>query len=365
MTQFAHVSAIFDSHFHFRQGNELIRQIVWDMGIQFCGVLVMPNLLPSITTGQQARVYEDQIRLAGFTGALVMTIKLTPDTTPQMVFEAHGKGIRAIKVYPSKKVRIYQHKSPSTRWIDELYLQAGTTHSDDGIDFCDPAWVEKCTPALEVANKLGLHVLFHGESPLPDPYARESAFLVGLKKVIDRFPELRVTLEHITTAEAVKFVERYSDLGKFITATITAHHFLLHRGHVVGSTIRPHHHCLPVAKTEYDRFVLLQAAFGGKACFRLGSDSAPHSLENKECSDGCAGVYTAPILLPLLYQIFEMNDALDHFQGFAADRGIRHFDLDIRPHSVTLEKRRWVVPQKYGTVVPLLAGQELLWQVVD
>ena len=192
---------------------------------------------------------------------------------------------------------------------------------------------------------------------------REAAFLPILAEWLRRFPRLKVTLEHITTKAAVDFVTHYAEDGYAISATITPHHLLLDISYVIGPPMRPHHMCMPVAKTAADWYAVCRAAFSGRPFFRLGSDSAAHLKGAKECAECCAGVYTTPILLPLLYEIFEKAGALQHFEGFATTFGREWFALPTEPGEIELVREDNTIPAEYNGIVPFMAGRTLRYRL--
>ena len=334
MARIFHLPQLFCSHHHFRVG-ELLRQVVLDLKDQCVGAVAMPNLVPAILTAPQAMAYWEQIRAAGYAGIPFMTIKLTPETTPAMICEAaQHPEIRAAKLYPD----------------------GVTTNSEGGVrDFSalDEVYAEM--------ERVGMHLLLHGEMPGVYSLHAEQRFLSELPRIATKFPKLRITLEHITTAEAVDAVWH---LGRNVTATITLHHLLLTTDDVIGSKIQPHNFCKPVAKQSHDRMALLLAAFSGNPKFRFGSDSAPHLIGTKECAEGCAGVYTAPIMVPLLVEIFDRHDRLGTLAQFTSGFAADWFDLDLSSQkTLTVVNRSSIVPALCGQVVPFMAGKTISWSL--
>jgi dihydroorotase len=245
----------------------------------------------------------------------------------------------------------------------KLYPAGATTHSDAGV-----TRLSRCFHTLEKMEELGVPLLVHGEStdPAIDVFDREKAFLEEtLGPLIERFPQLKVVLEHITTRDAVQFVEV---TGANVAATITAHHLLMNRNALFMGGIRPHHYCLPVLKREEDREALVEAATSGNPKFFLGTDSAPHAKHAKEASGGCAGIYTAHAAIELYAIAFEEAQALDKLQGFASEYGAQFYNLPANRGSITLTREEWVVPQtmKFGddVLVPLRAGETIPWKLV-
>ena len=217
-------------------------------------------------------------------------------------------------------------------------------------------------------EELGLPLLVHGETtdPAIDVFDREQVFLEEvLGPTLERFPRLKVVLEHITTREAVQFVEV---TGENVGATITAHHLLLNRNALFLGGIRPHHYCLPVLKRETHREALVEAAISGNPKFFLGTDSAPHARRAKEAACGCAGIYTAHAAIELYAAAFEEAEALDRLEDFASRFGARFYGLPVNRDTVTLVREGWTVPEELSfggdTLVPLRAGETIAWKLV-
>src|ERR1700704_2943827 len=292
-----------DCHRHLRDGPALAA-VVGDTARRFGRAIIMPNLTPPIRTTQQALHYRDRILGAlpedtGFDP--LMPLYLADDTPPEEIGRAKLSGrIAGVKLYPA----------------------GATTNSDEGV-----TRLSRCFHTLEKMAELGLPLLVHGEStdPAIDVFDREKAFLEDvLGPALERFPRLKIVLEHITTREAVQFVEV---TGANVGATITAHHLLMNRNALFQGGIRPHHYCLPVLKREEHREALVEAAVSGNPKFFLGSDSAPHARDSKEAPCGCAGIYTAHAALELYAVAFEEAHALDKLEGFASEHGARFYHL--------------------------------------
>ena len=334
-----------DFHVHLRDGLNLIRTVV-DTAAQFARAIVMPNLIPPITDVASAHAYRERIISqlhTHHTFTPLMTLYLTNKTTTSIIKEAaNSHFVYACKLYPA----------------------GVTTNSNEGI-----STLQHIYPVIEAMETHNLPLLLHGEGNTPDAdiFDREKLFLdTELTPLLKRFPKLRIVLEHITTAESVEFVK---DAGKNMAATITAHHLLLTRSDLLKGGIHPHHYCLPILQTETDRQALLTAATCGNPQFFLGTDSAPHTRQTKECAAGCAGIYTAPIAMPLYASAFESMNALDKLEGFASHYGAAFYGLPVNQTTITLEKTPWTVPEtlQFGnaTVVPLYAGQTLQWQLTQ
>ena len=333
-----------DWHLHLRDGAALAA-VVGDSARRFARAIVMPNLKPAVRTTAQALDYRSRIRAALPHGAKfepLMTLYLTDDTPPEEMERAKRSGaVFGVKLYPA----------------------GATTHSDEGV-----TRLSRCFHALEKMQEVGLPLLVHGEStdPAIDVFDREQVFIEEvLGPTVERFPALKVVLEHITTREAAQFVEV---TGPNIAATITAHHLLLNRNALFMGGMRPHHYCLPVLKREAHREALVEAAVSGNPKFFLGTDSAPHARGAKEAACGCAGIYTAHAAIELYACAFDEAGALDKLEGFAAVHGAQFYGLPLNEARITLERSEWRVPERlaFGAeeLVPLRAGETIAWKLV-
>jgi len=333
-----------DWHLHLRDGPALAA-VAPDSARRFGRAIVMPNLKPAIRTTQQALHYRDRILAAlpeNTAFEPLMTLYLTDDTPPEEISRAKLSGrVFGVKLYPA----------------------GATTHSDEGV-----TRLSRCFHALEKMEELGLPLLVHGESTDPeiDVFDREQAFLEDvLGPTLERFPRLKVVLEHITTREAVQFVEV---TGDNVGATITAHHLLLNRNALFIGGIRPHHYCLPVLKRETHREALVEAAISGNPKFFLGTDSAPHPRKAKEAACGCAGIYTAHAAIELYATVFEEAGALGKLEGFASRFGAQFYGLPVNRDTITLAREEWTVPEEIAfggeTLVPLRAGETIAWKLL-
>lgn len=326
----------FDAHVHLRDG-EMLKNVARLTAKYFSHAIVMPNLTPPIRTTDDVQEYESRINEAIQPGTLyksLMTFKIYPDTQPCDV----PVGIVAGKVYPK-------------------YL---TTNAEDGVE--DYFSLYPVFREMEIRH---IALCLHGEKPGKDIEGidRESAFLRTLFFIAKTFPHLRIVMEHITTAAAVDAILQ---LPENVVATITAHHLVLTHDDVGGDRMNPHNFCKPVAKRASDRDALIEAATSGCPKFFFGSDSAPHPREKKECSECCAGVFTAPIALQLLAQIFEEHNALDRLANFTGEFARRFYNVNkFEEKPITLVKEPMNVPHQYGGVVPFLAGQQISWSVQE
>jgi dihydroorotase len=332
-----------DWHLHLRDGAALAA-VLPDTARRFARAIVMPNLKPPVRTTDEALAYRGRILAALPAGAEfepLMTLYLTDDTPPDEIARAKASGqVFGVKLYPA----------------------GATTHSDAGV-----TRISRCFHTLEKMQDLGLPLLVHGEStdPLVDVFDREKAFIEEvLGPLVERFPDLRIVLEHITTRDAVHYVEV---TGPNIAATITAHHLLLNRNAMFLGGMRPHHYCLPVLKREEHREALVEAATSGNPKFFLGTDSAPHARHTKEAACGCAGMYTAHAALELYAAAFEEAHALDKLEGFASVYGAQFYGLPRNRGTVTLVREEWRVPEAVAfgehELVPLRAGETVPWRL--
>src|SRR5690349_14688830 len=333
-----------DFHVHLRDGPAMA-SVLADTARQFARAIVMPNLKPPMRTTQLALNYRERILgevADGVEFEPLMTLYLTDDTPPEEIGRAKLSGrVHGVKYYPA----------------------GATTHSDAGV-----TRISRCFVALEKMEQLGLPLLIHGEvtDPAIDVFDREKAFVDEiLGPIVERFSSLKVVLEHVTTLDAVQYVEV---TGPNVAATITPQHLLLNRNALFLGGIRPHHYCLPVLKREEHREALVAAATSGNPKFFLGTDSAPHSRVTKEADCGCAGVYTAHAAIELYAIAFEEAHALDKLEAFASKHGAQFYNLPANKSSITLERIEWTVPEtaKFGddVVVPLRAGETIPWKLV-
>jgi len=332
-----------DWHLHLRDGPQMA-DVLPDTARRFARAIVMPNLREPVRTTQQALAYRGRILAALPEDAAfepLMTLYLTDDTPPEEIALAKRSGrVHGVKLYPA----------------------GATTLSDAGV-----TRISRCFHTLEKMEEQGLPLLVHGEvtDAEVDVFDREAVFIEEvLGPLLERFPGLKVVLEHVTTRDAVQFVEV---TGPNVAATITAHHLLLNRNALFQGGLRPHHYCLPVLKREADREALVEAATSGNPKFFLGTDSAPHARGAKEAACGCAGIYTAHAALELYVVAFEEAGALARLEDFACRFGARFYGLPPNAGSVTLERRDWTVPESlpFGAerLVPLRAGETLPWKI--
>jgi dihydroorotase len=334
-----------DWHLHLRDGAALALTVNATARV-FRRAIVMPNLKPPVTTTAEALAYRARI-LAALDPTVsrdfepLMTLYLTDNTPPAEIARARESGcVHAVKLYPA----------------------GATTNSDAGVTD-----LGCCRPALAEMERLGMPLLVHGEvtSPETDVFDREKVFIdTVLAPLLGDFPALRVVFEHITTAEAVAFVAAGP---ANLAATITPHHLLYNRNHMLAGSIRPHFFCLPVLKRNTHQQALIRAATGGSPRFFLGTDSAPHARGTKECASGCAGIYSAHVALESYAAVFEAEGALARLEAFASLYGADFYGLPRNTRRIRLRREPWQAPQSLAfgadTLVPMCAGETIAWRV--
>ena len=335
-----------DWHVHLRDG-EALKTVVPHTAAEFARAIVMPNLKPPVVSTDDAMAYRMRILDALPAGSKfepLMTLYFTDQTTPEEIARAKQSGIvHAVKYYPA----------------------GATTNSDSGV-----TRLSRVFPVLEAMQDYDLPLLIHGEvtDPSVDIFDREKVFIetVLAPQIVERFPDLRVVLEHITTRDAADYVAK---APAKVGATITAHHLLFDRNALFAGGIRPHYFCLPILKREEHRQALLKAATGGGAKFFLGTDSAPHSRGNKESTCGHAGCYTAHAAIELYAEAFDEVGMLHKLEAFASFNGPDFYRLPRNEGSITLKKDPWKVAAtlpfgEEGELVPLRAGEPISWRLV-
>lgn len=334
-----------DWHLHVRDG-EILKTVIAHTARQFARAIIMPNLKPPVLTTSDAEAYQQRI-LDSLPGDVeftpLMTLYLTNQTTSDEIRRAHASGfVKAVKLYPA----------------------GATTHSDAGVTD-----IQRVYPTLQTMADLGMPLLIHGEvtDANVDVFDREKVFIDRhLKPLMAAIPDLRIVLEHITTREAVDYIQSGPDN---LAATITPHHLLMNRNAMFEGGIRPHRYCLPVLKREQHRQALIAAIQSGNRRFFLGTDSAPHTQASKESGCGCAGIYSAHAALELYAQAFENAGALDKLESFTSFNGADFYGLPRNTGKIQLHKKSWVVPEHYLTragekIIPLRAGEQLDWQMM-
>lgn len=335
-----------DFHHHFRD-EPFLHLTVEFAARNFGRVLVMPNLVPPVTTTKMALEYRERIlswvpEESKESFVPLMTLYLTDNTSPEEIVRAKESGhVYALKLYPA----------------------GATTNSDAGVTDYD-----KIAPALSKMQEVGLLLLVHGESTdqSVDVFEREQSFYdTTMPMLVSRFPGLRVVCEHITSAHGARWVQAQ---GPNVAATITAHHLVYNRNAIFKGGINPHYYCLPILKREDDRRVLLECATEGGGKFFLGTDSAPHAVDKKEQCCGCAGCFTSPHAVELVAKAFASVGRLDALEDFVSTRGCAFYGLPAGERRRTLRREKWTVDQAYpyGTtsVRPLCGGEELEWRLL-
>jgi len=332
-----------DWHLHLRDG-AMLQAVAQFTARQFARAIVMPNLVPPITTVAAAQAYRARILAAlpeGSRFTPLMTCYLTDDADPDEIARGHAEGVfTACKLYPAN----------------------ATTNSIHGVTD-----IRNVYAVLERMQAIGMPLLVHGEVTDPDIdiFDREAVFIDRILGPLARdLPALKIVLEHVTTAEAVAFVEA---AGSQVAATVTPQHLIINRNALFAGGLRPHAYCLPVAKRERHRLEVRRAATSGSPKFFLGTDSAPHAVEKKEASCGCAGIFNAPFALETYATVFEQEGALAHFEGFASEHGPSFYGLPLNEEQVTLRRKPVTVPDTISAgdtqVVPFLAGETLSWSL--
>jgi dihydroorotase len=330
-----------DWHVHLRDG-EMLRAVAPYTARQFARAIVMPNLVPPVTSPEAAGAYRERIvAVAGPGFTPLMTCYLTDETNPDEIGRGFADGV----------------------WIAaKLYPAGATTNSASGVTD-----IRNIYPVLERMQAIGMVLCVHGEvtDPDVDVFDREAVFIDRmLSRVVGDFPELKIVLEHITTEDAAGFVE---SAGPNVAATVTPQHLIINRNAIFAGGLRPHAYCLPVAKREKHRLAVRKAATSGSAKFFLGTDSAPHAREAKESGCGCAGIFNAPFALESYAAVFEAEDALDRFEAFASENGPRFYGLPLNEGTVTLKRTEVQVPDCIESdgikLVPFHAGETLPWRL--
>jgi len=328
-----------DFHLHVRQ-ESLLRAVVPETARVFGRALIMPNTVPPVATAQQVETYRERVREAAAAWPHfepLMTFKLSELSVGnwdlQAILQAKERGLVAAKYYP----------------------EGATTNSEDGVRDARTLY-----PMFEVMQDADLVLAVHGEDPAAFCLNRESAFLPVFERIARDFPRLRIVLEHVSSREGVEMVRA---LPATVAATVTLHHLVLTLDDVAGGLLAPHHFCKPVVKSPEDRDSLRAAVFSGNPKFFFGSDSAPHLKESKESAHGSAGIYTAPVLMPALAELFSSFEVIDRLEGFTSSFGADFYRLPRSADRIVLEPAPFTVPDELDGVVPFRAGERLGWTV--
>ena len=327
------LNAPLDMHLHLRD-TQMLENIAKASAQTFSGAIIMPNLVPPVSTKEEVLAYKERIisAIGEETFTPYMTLFFKPSYDKAFLTSIRDE-ITAIKLYP-----------------------AGiTTNSEGGVSGFD---VEELRPALEAMSELNIPLCVHGETNgfVMD---REAEFVSIYERLAKAFPKLTIIMEHITTKESVEALEKFDNLY----ATITIHHLLITLDDVAGGMLQPHLFCKPIAKRPEDRDALLKVALSAHPKVMFGSDSAPHPKEAKEACGCAAGVFTAPIALQLLAELFEKHNALDKLQTFVSDNAQNIYNIQVPAKTITLEKKPFVVPAEYNGVVPMYAGETIAYSI--
>jgi dihydroorotase len=331
-----------DWHLHVRDG-DILNDVVPATAACFARAIIMPNLVPPVTTAADATAYRERILAAanGTEFEPLMTLYLTESMTAQTIRDARAAGVVAAKLYPA----------------------GATTNSDSGVKD-----IRNIYPVLEAMANCGMLLLVHGEVTDADIdiFDREKVFLERvLAPTLEAFPNLKVVLEHITTADSAEFVRQHA--GDNLGATLTPQHLMYNRNHMLVGGIRPHLYCLPILKRNRHQQALRDAVASGDKRFFLGTDSAPHSKDRKEAACGCAGCYSAYGAIGLYADIFEELGILDKLEAFASFNGPDFYGLPRNTDTITLIRAPWTMPAELpladGTIVPLKAGETVHWKL--
>lgn len=322
-----------DMHLHLRQGDQM-KYYARESARYFARGLVMPNTMPPLKTPEALIAYRDEITGYAPDFTPLLSFKMSPELTREDVFRLKEAGAIIGKYYP----------------------QGATTNSEDGVT----GWKE-LSHILEAMEEAGLVFAAHGEDPNVFSMDRETAFIKDFDAISKAYPKLRMVFEHISTLAAAEYVLQAPER---IAASVTVHHLLFTLDDIIGGGLNPHLFCKPVPKQPADRRFIQDIVLSGNPKFFFGSDSAPHLKEKKECFNGAAGAYTAPIAIPILAHFFEDNNALDLFEDFVSSFGAEFYNLPLNEEYIELQQEDWVVPDimPYG-VVPPLAGTTLGWKL--
>jgi dihydroorotase len=348
------IPAFSDYHVHVRQGERLKDVVPYTTAC--CGrFLAMPNTNPSITNALKMLEYKEEIyRAVPHFSDVLMTIKLVEDTEPATIKDCADRGCTAVKIYPIG-VTTNSEDGISLQTLNQLLeITRGSAEFSQSLFFRN---------LMEIEDS-DLVLCIHGELPGEEVLEREKAMLPFVEAILHKFRRLRVVLEHITTKEAVNFVSRldYHYKGR-IAATITPHHLMYTITDLLGDKLRPHLFCKPVLKNRADQEALKMAAISGRKCFFLGSDSAPWGRSEKECDHGCAGVWTAPALVPTILELFEAWQALNMVEGFTSTFGDLFYKKEPVERILTVEKGVWVMNAEIKGMVPFRAGEVMRWRI--
>ena len=323
-----------DMHLHLREG-EMLKQVAPLSAETFSGAVIMPNLLPPITSLKRLSEYENEIKAAtdGCAFDPYLTMFLT-DYSEAELLDIKDKVI-ALKLYPA----------------------GATTNSDGGIED-----INKADKTLRVMEELGIPLSVHGETVKNHILEREKEFLPVYRMLAEKYPKLKIIMEHITTKDSIELLGDYENLF----ATVTLQHLMITFDDIYGALMNPHLYCKPIAKTFEDRDALKELVFSSNPKVMFGSDSAPHYRGAKEVEDNpAAGCFTAPVILPCLAELFDENGVLDKLQAFISDNAQQVYGVKPVAKKVTLTKESFVIPEEYHGIVPIFSGKEVSWNVTN
>ena len=326
------INSPLDMHLHFREGT-MAQTVIPLSSYSFAGGVVMPNLVPVVDNLERLTTYTQEIK----------------SNIGKDVFEPYMTVF--FKQYTPRELEQFR---PHILGV-KLYPAGVTTNSEDGVSA-----LSKAETTIKYLEELEIPLMVHGETHgfVMD---REKLFLPIFEHLAQKFPRLKIIMEHITTADAVSLLDRYENLY----ATVTLHHLIITLDDVAGGLLRPHLFCKPIAKRPEDREALLDAAINAHPKLMFGSDSAPHPIDKKEACGCAAGVFTAPIALQALAELFEEHDAITNLQAFVSDNARRIYKITPPQKSVTLEPVPYRVPAKYDEVVPMFAEREISWSITQ
>ncbi len=326
------INSPLDMHLHFREG-AMAQTVIPLSSASFAGGVVMPNLVPVVDNFKRLQGYVQEIKAC----------------IGQDIFEPYMTVF--FKNYSYEEL---EQLKPHILGV-KLYPAGVTTNSEDGV-----AALSQAEATIKYLEELEIPLLVHGETHgfVMD---REKLFLPTFEHLAQKFPRLKIIMEHITTAEAIALLDKYEN----IYATVTLHHLIITLDDLAGGLLRPHLFCKPIAKRPEDREALVKAAINAHPKLMFGSDSAPHPIEQKESCGCAAGIFTAPIALAALAELFERYQAIANLQAFVSDNAQRIYDLKPPRKSVTIAAKPFQVPAKYGKVTPMFANQEISWSIVQ
>ena len=323
-----------DWHLHLRQG-DVLKNCVKHTETYFSRAIVMPNTKPPIVNKETLIKYKKEILDSSSNFEPLMTFKIMPGMTKDIIKELKDSGAVAGKYYP----------------------MGVTTNAEDGISSID-----QLIPILEILEDLDMVLSFHGEDPESQILDREKNFIPLVEKIIAKFPKLRIVFEHLSTRDAVLAV---LDFPKNVAATITAHHLLLTLDDLMGGNLNPYYFCKPVVKTDDDKDALLEAVFSGSPKFFFGSDSAPHLKSAKDSGSPLPGIYSAPVAMPLMVELFDKYNHLGLLEDFTSRFGAEFYELPLNTEKITFIKEEWKVLEEYNGIVPLMYGKSVSWKIEE